>query len=218
MPPPSGHEKAFKKHLAQQLPPLRTHCNADCHLSLPCHTAGQQQVRDICAGDGEHEQDGNGEHCKEFDHHRADPWGQGTGRRQQEAVALVGGGICLGVMTSERLQLSGRRSRRDAGLETADDVEPMNASVRLAVDFRGIVALRGKLRDVPQRHPELGIEDDIEPMVSRWSDTDDGVGMTGNPYDFANDLRIGGEEALPQPISKNDDLSVFFIRSKAAAD
>ncbi len=100
-------------------------------------------------------------------------------------------------MNSKRLQLSRRLRRCDAGLETADDIDPMIASVRLAVDLRRIVAQRGKLRDVSQRDPELGIEDDIEPMVSRRSDTDDGVGMTGNLHDFADDLRIGGEKALP---------------------
>ena len=169
------------------------------HFPLTGRSPREQQVRDVCAGDEQNEQDG----ARQHDEHRADASGC-TGAQRLEvhlqtqvpridvrALALKFGCHPADVVVGLR--------KRDARLEPGN--EPDREISGAVLDFA---------RSEGHRHPERRrfahtgrCERKFE---ARRHDSDDGVRALVQPYDGADGFSVAAEAALPELMAQDDDI------------
>src|SRR5581483_5234736 len=72
--------------------------------------------------------------------------------------------------------------------------------------------------DVIERHPELSIQNNIEPSEATRRDSHDRIGTARKAHGFTDKVRIGAKAAMPQAIADHHRWNMFFFGCKATAD
>ncbi len=204
-------QEDLEELLPRQTPWGCTEGEPDTHLARPCGGAREEEIRDVGAGDSEHEcddchhdQDGlsigctdrGRAGCRRDDHERlAHVLIPDRGRRLGIARRLA----YLGLYASERLL---RRLARLAILQPRDDSQPdptypsqhgvLPAQQLIGLDRDGHV----------QRSPHLDAS-------KSWShDADDGEGDALDGQGLADDIRRAAKSPLPERMADDRDRTV----------
>src|SRR5262249_26316156 len=181
----------------------------DRDLCLTRHGARQQQVRNIGAGDEQHESD----QPLQDDQRALEPGpkkglaarrGNQGGAASQETVLQfgklheeVGFDLLFLALAIEHLDGGLRLRDADTGLETAEEIEP-----RVPLVFE-IVAGRGENGFHRNGSPDVGGESDIGAFEAGGGNADHGEGEAVEANGGADDAWLAAETVLPEIILEN---------------
>jgi hypothetical protein len=160
---------------------------------------GEQQVRDVRAGDEQHDAHG-GEHEQQ---RRAVAAGERLAhadRRRPEHLSSR-----RGLRLRHRRQLAARRLRRGAGPQPADGADPRSAR---------------RHHERREDLPRVAVADDGEAEVARHH-ADDGVGHAVEPHRLAEYVAPAAEPPLPEPVAQHHHggrAAHLLVRRERAAE
>ena len=189
----------FRQQLPSDAETARAQRRADGHLLLTVRSSRQQQVGHVDARNQQHA-DNRAKKDQQREphvlHHLLARWNDsdtdvGIGSRK--------------LLTKYRGNLPDLRLglfERDAGLQTADDVEQSRASI-----LREILELLAS-----ERRPHVDGFGQNRKLKSLRHDAHDRVALPAERQRAADDLGIGTEAGAPQPVADDDESSLDAIR------
>ena len=180
-----AEQAALEEQLADDAAPVGTECGADDELASTGGGAGEEEIRDVGAGDEQHEA-GGGEQREE----RGTDLPEGPVGEQLhvDGVSRVALRKFFRELLGDVDHIGARPIEGHARLEAADGVEPgMAAAVLIAV---------GKQTD---RDVEIDTGDGE--FETRRRDADDGVDFAAQSEFLAEDVRFAGEDPFPESLA-----------------
>jgi hypothetical protein len=100
----------------------------------------------------------------------------------------------------------------DAGLQSSYHPEPVH---RALIAFGRV---RHQLIEVSERHPEFGVEWNVEPVKCGRGDADHGERPAGKQNGSAKNRRVRAKTASPQAVAEHDHGRAVLVTRKAAAE
>lgn len=211
-------QDALGQQLADEARPAGAERQPDRDLLAPLVRSGEQQVRDIGAGDQKHDPDDRHQDHRDLNDLRAALTAGIQTRVEQRhgagAAALVVGREGLFELAEDRLEVCPGLLDADAGLQAPEREEEQAAA--------GFVPVEVRLHDVVHRHrnPQGRSAAEQRAGESPGRHTHDGERRAIQRHGLADDRGIAAKAALPEPMTQDGDrrrLLVLF-GEKAAAD
>jgi hypothetical protein len=173
------------------VPSARSQRSSDRHFLLAARRTGEEQIRNVRAGDEQDETDG----AKEHEKRRPNTPGRFLVERGRLECPVRWVLVRIGLLQllTEHRELGLRRLDRNARLEAGGEREPF-------VRPSAAELLRGE----GQRNPHLGRPPE-EVAEARRHDADDRVALAVELKGLAHRGRVAGKEAMPEGVAEHDD-------------